>query len=157
MAGPHTERRLWMTDFWETFSWQVYLLSELLPAICWKKIAAEVYFFHISFLCLTWNTSPCLVSNKPTHYLLDYGDFILLMSIVALLIINLLVFKRLPNVANSPESFMVIPHLAKFIWPVVSWKINTYRHPHYKNVISFRHFIEIRFVTAVNCISYSAV
>ena len=30
--------------------------------------------FHISFLCLTWNTNPGFMSNKSTGYLLDYGD-----------------------------------------------------------------------------------
>ena len=31
--------------FWETFSWQVYLLSAFLPDICWKEIAKEIFFF----------------------------------------------------------------------------------------------------------------
>ena len=30
--------------------------------------------FHISFWCPTWGTNPGFTSNKPTHYLLDYGD-----------------------------------------------------------------------------------
>ena len=30
--------------------------------------------FHISFRCLTWISNPGFTSNKPTHYLLDYGD-----------------------------------------------------------------------------------
>ena len=25
--------------FWEAFSWQIYLLSEFLPEICWEEIA----------------------------------------------------------------------------------------------------------------------
>ena len=32
-------------------------------------------FFDISFRCLTWALSRSLTSNKPTHYLLLYGDF----------------------------------------------------------------------------------
>ena len=32
--------------------------------------------FILSFLCLTWALNLGLTSNKPTHYLLDYGDFI---------------------------------------------------------------------------------
>ena len=34
--------------------------------------------FHISFWCLDWN--PGFSSNKPTHYLLDHGDFRLIME-----------------------------------------------------------------------------
>ena len=49
------KRRPWTTDFWETFTWQVYLLSEFLPEICWAEIAEEIFFFHISFWCLIWD------------------------------------------------------------------------------------------------------
>ena len=31
--------------------------------------------FCISFRCLVWGSNPNFTSNKPTHYLLDYGDF----------------------------------------------------------------------------------
>ena len=31
--------------------------------------------FRISFWCLTWDSNPGFSSNKPTHYLLDHGDF----------------------------------------------------------------------------------
>ena len=34
-------------------------------------------FFHILFWWLTWQTNPCFVSNKTTHCLLDYGDFLI--------------------------------------------------------------------------------
>ena len=30
--------------FWETFSWQFYLLSEFFPEICWEEIAEEILF-----------------------------------------------------------------------------------------------------------------
>ena len=53
------------SNFWETCLWQVYLLSEVLPEIC---------FFHISFWYLIWDMNPSFTSNKPTH-LLDYGYF----------------------------------------------------------------------------------
>ena len=29
------------TDFWEIFSWQVYLFAEFLPEICWEEIAEK--------------------------------------------------------------------------------------------------------------------
>ena len=64
--------------FGETLSWQVYLLSEFLPEICWEQIAEEIIFFHTSFWCMTWGTNPVIASNKPTHYILDYGNFIVL-------------------------------------------------------------------------------
>ena len=30
--------------------------------------------FCILFCCLVWGSNPGFTSNKPTHYLLDYGD-----------------------------------------------------------------------------------
>ena len=35
----------------------------------------EYIFSHISFWCLTWDLNRGLTSYKPTHYLLDYGEF----------------------------------------------------------------------------------
>ena len=38
--------RLMTTDFWETFSWQIYfLLSEFLPEICWEEGAEEIFSY----------------------------------------------------------------------------------------------------------------
>ena len=34
-----------MTDFWEAFSWQVYLLSEFLTEIYWEHVAEEIIFY----------------------------------------------------------------------------------------------------------------
>ena len=31
--------------------------------------------FCILFCCLAWDSNPGFSSNKPTHYLLDHGDF----------------------------------------------------------------------------------
>lgn len=53
--------RLGTTEFWEKFSWQFYLLSEFLPEICCNWWRA-----------LTWNLD-CGLTNRPIHYLLDYG------------------------------------------------------------------------------------
>ena len=50
------------------------LFSELLPEICWEEIAEDLFFFHISFRCLTWVADPGFTSSRPTHYLLDYSD-----------------------------------------------------------------------------------
>ena len=36
--------------------------------------------FCILFWCLAWGSYPGFTSNKPTHYLLDYGDYPLLNS-----------------------------------------------------------------------------
>ena len=38
-----------------------------------RKVAED--FFHISFWCLSWDTTPGFTFNKSTHYLLDYDDF----------------------------------------------------------------------------------
>ena len=45
--------------------------SEFLPEICWEEIAEE----NILFWCLAWGPKPGFTSTKPTHYLLDYGNF----------------------------------------------------------------------------------
>ena len=44
-----------------------------------EEIAKEIYiFFHISFWCLTCDTNPGFMSNKPTHHLLYYDNFFIL-------------------------------------------------------------------------------
>ena len=52
----------------------VYLLSEFLPEICWAEIAEEIVFI---FHCGDWSgiRTQSFASNKPTHYILDHGDF----------------------------------------------------------------------------------
>ena len=56
--------------------WRFYLILEYLTAICWEEVAKRNNFiFHILFWCLTWDTNSGFMSNKPTLYLLDYGDF----------------------------------------------------------------------------------
>ena len=54
------------------------LVSEFLPEICWEEIA---YFFHVSFWWLSWYAK-LFMSNKPSHYLLDYGNFTISLSIL---------------------------------------------------------------------------
>ena len=57
--------------FLRSFSWQFYFLSEFLPEICWEEIANEIFFFHISFWCLTWNWIPG-VSQHTTYDLIMF-------------------------------------------------------------------------------------
>ena len=52
----------------------LFVLSEFLPEICWKEIT-EKNTFCILFWCLAWVSNNGFSSNKPTHYLLDHGDF----------------------------------------------------------------------------------
>ena len=66
--------------FWETFSWQVYLLSEFLPEICWEEVAEEI-FFVVCFDDWPGIRSLAFASNKPTHYILDHGDFMMWLRI----------------------------------------------------------------------------
>ena len=63
-----SERQIFLINI----SWHVYLLPDFLPEIYWEEIAEEIFFFHISFLSLTWDMNPGFPFNKPTYYLLDY-------------------------------------------------------------------------------------
>ena len=67
--------------------------------------------FHISFWCLTWNTTPVFTSNKPTLCLLDYGDFNL---IIPKKLINSLLFTlntfMVFLASGSPQSIYEILH-----------------------------------------------
>ena len=45
------------------------------------RIYSEEIFFVFSYWCLTWSLNLGLTSNKPTHYLQDWGDFIILHTI----------------------------------------------------------------------------
>ena len=76
MAGNTVQRWIRMADFWETFSWQVIFTLRVFPRNLLRgNRERNIYFFHISFWCLIWDTSPGFMSNKSIHYLLDYGDF----------------------------------------------------------------------------------
>ena len=46
--------------FWETFSWQVHLLSEFLPEICWEKIVEDILFV---FCFDIWPGAPNLATR----------------------------------------------------------------------------------------------
>ena len=53
-----------MTDFWESFHVNFYLLTEFLPEICWEEVAGEIIFKYFHFD--VW----------PGVYLLDYGHIL---------------------------------------------------------------------------------
>ena len=60
-----------MTDFWETFSWQFYLLSHILSEICCGEIAEEIYFFSYFVLkpVLGYDSRLLrLISQHTTYY-----------------------------------------------------------------------------------------
>ena len=57
--------------FFRNFTWQFCLIPEFLPEICWEDVAEEIF----AFWCLNWGLNRGFMSNKPTHYLLEYGDF----------------------------------------------------------------------------------
>ena len=63
--------------FLRSSSWQFDLLSEFLPEICWEEVVEVKLFFCILFCCLVWSSNPGFKSNKLTHHLLDYGDYLL--------------------------------------------------------------------------------
>ena len=53
----------------------LFLHSEFLSEICREEITKEI-FFHIFVSMSDRGLNSGLTSNKPTHYLLDYGgDF----------------------------------------------------------------------------------
>ena len=60
--------------FWETFHGN-FIYSQ---SFCQKSADSfrRRNTFCILLWCLTWVSNPEFTSNKPTHYLLDYGDFI---------------------------------------------------------------------------------
>ena len=79
-AGTYSLKSTPNHRFLSNFSWQFfYLHSEFLSEICWEEVAVEIYIFfiQISFYLryLTWYLNHGLISYKPIHYLLDYGDF----------------------------------------------------------------------------------
>ena len=56
--------------FWATFSWYVYLLSEILPAIYREEITEEIFFpYFVLMSDLAMNLG--FTSNNPAHYQLD--------------------------------------------------------------------------------------
>ena len=50
------------------------LLLEFLPEICWEEIVEEILFVFC-FDVWPWDRTLALCLNKPTHFLLDFGDF----------------------------------------------------------------------------------
>ena len=63
-----------MTDFLRLFSWQ-FLLTLRVFARNLPGGNRRRNTFRISFQYLAWDSNPGFSSNKPTHYLLDHGDF----------------------------------------------------------------------------------
>ena len=67
-SGPQIFKKLLHDRF--LFTLKVFARN-LLRGNPWRNI----FFFHILFRCLTWDTNPDFSSNKPRHYTLDYTDF----------------------------------------------------------------------------------
>ena len=75
VAGPTVYHLFRMTDFWETFSWLGIFPLRVFARNLLRGNRRRNIFFHISFWYLTWDMNPIFICNKPTHYLLDYGNF----------------------------------------------------------------------------------
>ena len=58
--------------FFEKLFMAVLIPLKVLPEICWGNRRRNT--FCILFWCLAWGLNPDFTSNKPTHYLLDYGN-----------------------------------------------------------------------------------
>ena len=59
--------------FWETLHGSFFTLSRVFARNLLRANRRR-NTFRILFWCLAWGSNPCFTSNKPTHYLLDYGD-----------------------------------------------------------------------------------
>ena len=99
MGGPTVKRRLRMTDFWAPFHGN-FICSQRFCQKSTERKSPKKYLFIFSFWCLPWDINLGLTSNKPTHYLLDYGNF-------ALFSIGCLNFDRnkLINVCRQEKSW----------------------------------------------------
>ena len=69
VAWPTVYSPLRTTDFWETFHGNFVQK-------CPERKSPKKCFFIYSFWCLTCGLNCGLMSNKLTHLLLDYGDYI---------------------------------------------------------------------------------
>ena len=63
-----------MTDFLRNFSWQFYFTLRVFARNLLRGNRRR-NTFCIPFRCLAWDSNPGFLSNKPTYYLLDHGDF----------------------------------------------------------------------------------
>ena len=58
------------TDFWETLSWQFYLLSEFLPVIWLEAVVEETFLSYFDFFEVAWpgfwNLTKSLISQHTT-------------------------------------------------------------------------------------------
>ena len=59
--------------FWETFHCNFTYSQSFARNLLRRNRRRNI--FRISFWCLAWDSNPGFSSNKPTHYLLDHGDF----------------------------------------------------------------------------------
>ena len=58
-------------DFWETFSWQFYLLSRVFARNLLRGNRRR-NTFRILFWCLAWGSNSGFTFNNPTQYILDF-------------------------------------------------------------------------------------
>ena len=72
--------------------------------------------FCILFWCLAWGSNPGLSSNKPKHYLLDYGDY----NMTLYHMVDLSYFLHLISKANQLEIFQT------FISPQRNWSVQAH-------------------------------
>ena len=64
------------TDYWETFLGS-FICSQSFCQKSAERKSSKKCIFNSSFASLTWVLNLGLTSNKPAHYILDYGDFFL--------------------------------------------------------------------------------
>ena len=80
--------------------------------------------FRILFWCLAWGSTPGLTSNKPTHYLLDHGDFNTHITYTHIYTSNIIIYILVVQLTIDHRTTLHI-------------KIPNFTRVHLKNIINF--------------------
>ena len=72
--------------FWETFHGSFLIYSQSFCQKSAERKSPKKYYFVDCFWCLAWGSNPGFTSNKSTHYLLDYSNF--MKAFINLLMVN---------------------------------------------------------------------
>ena len=73
-GGTYSLKSISNDRFLKSFSWH-FLFTLRVFARNMPRRNRQRNTFCILFWCLAWGSNPGFTSNKPTHYVLDYGDF----------------------------------------------------------------------------------
>ena len=96
--------------FWGTFSWQFYYSQSFCQKSAERKSPKKYFFFFLYFIFDDWPgiRTQAFVSNKPTHYILDHGDF--WASNMAILLIKVATKMKMIFLRKDVSSFLQNRH-----------------------------------------------